>query len=208
MTPQISPAAGCCPMKDHPEGGNNHAGGARLQQEPTESAAVPFGHTIPLGNDVPFGSSGCRAGTRRRGQKSTQGEPVSAEFVASKELLASDTSLIFRDVLLFCRHGSGVTLRAYQQEVALAVIDAVMNRKGLAQVVMFPRLVVVEHSANAAGTGEIVPVMVNSASAVMSCVGYDAVNIYITTANNATNGVVFSTRRASAGGYLRIQAWR
>jgi hypothetical protein len=71
-----------------------------------------------------------------------------------------------------------------------------------------PRLVVVEHSANAAGTGEIVPVFVNSASAVMSCVGYDAVNIYITTANNATNGVVFSTRRASAGGYLRIQAWR
>jgi hypothetical protein len=71
-----------------------------------------------------------------------------------------------------------------------------------------PRLVVVEHSANAAGTGEIVPVVVNSASAVMSCVGYDAVNIYITTANNATNGVIFSTRRASAGGYLRIQAWR
>jgi hypothetical protein len=71
-----------------------------------------------------------------------------------------------------------------------------------------PRLVVVEHAANAAGTGERVPILVNSASAVMSSVGYDTTNVYVTTANNATNGVVFSTRRASAGGYMRIQAWR
>jgi hypothetical protein len=73
---------------------------------------------------------------------------------------------------------------------------------------VYPRLVTVEHSANASGTGEIVQILVNSASAVMSSVGYDGVNVYVTTANNATNGVVFSTRRASAGGYMRIRAWR
>ncbi len=64
---------------------------------------------------------------------------MSAAFAPSKESMAADACLILRDVLLFCRHGSGVTLRAYQQEVALAVIDSVMDRRGLSEVVMFPR---------------------------------------------------------------------
>ena len=42
-------------------------------------------------------------------------------------------------MLDFSRYGSGVTLRAYQKEVAQAVVDSVLQRRGLAQVVMFPR---------------------------------------------------------------------
>lgn len=112
MTPQISPAAGCCTTKDHPEGGNNHAGGARLQQEPTKSASAP------LGKMASFGSSSCRAGTCRGSQNLKKGEPVSEEFAPSKESLEKDTRLVMDNVLDFSRFGSGVTLRAYQKELA------------------------------------------------------------------------------------------
>ena len=64
---------------------------------------------------------------------------MSEAFVPSKETLAADASLILGDVLDFSRYGSGVTLRAYQKEVAQAVVDSVLQRRGLAQVVMFPR---------------------------------------------------------------------
>jgi hypothetical protein len=64
---------------------------------------------------------------------------VSEAFVPSKETLAADACLILGDVLDFSRFGSGVTLRAYQKEVAQAVVDSVLQHRGLAQVVMFPR---------------------------------------------------------------------
>ncbi len=64
---------------------------------------------------------------------------MSEAFVPSKETLAADACLILGDVLDFSRYGSGVTLRAYQKEVAQAVVDSVLQRRGLAQVVMFPR---------------------------------------------------------------------
>ena len=46
---------------------------------------------------------------------------------------------LFRDVVLFCEHASGLTLRSYQEEVALAVADSIIHRKGLTFVVLFPR---------------------------------------------------------------------
>jgi len=47
--------------------------------------------------------------------------------------------LILRDVLSFSEFGSGVKLRAYQQEPALAIVDSVFKKKGLTFVVIFPR---------------------------------------------------------------------
>jgi hypothetical protein len=43
------------------------------------------------------------------------------------------------DPCAFARMNAGITLRGYQQEVALAVVDSVLNRRGLSFVVMFPR---------------------------------------------------------------------
>ncbi len=42
-------------------------------------------------------------------------------------------------MLDFSRFGSKVTLRDYQKEVALAVIESVLGRQGISLVVMFPR---------------------------------------------------------------------
>ncbi|HZW04601.1 MAG TPA: hypothetical protein VFF68_11785, partial [Anaerolineaceae bacterium] len=41
--------------------------------------------------------------------------------------------------LEFIRQGTGIRLRAYQRDVALAVIDSVLRRRGLSFVVVFPR---------------------------------------------------------------------
>ena len=39
----------------------------------------------------------------------------------------------------FCKHASGITLRSYQVDIACAIVDSVINRKGLSIVVMLPR---------------------------------------------------------------------
>lgn len=46
---------------------------------------------------------------------------------------------LMRDVLLFTQHGSELTLRRYQQEVAQAIINSVIKERGLTFVVIFPR---------------------------------------------------------------------
>lgn len=43
------------------------------------------------------------------------------------------------DIALFCEYSSQLTLRSYQVEVARAVLDSIIKRKGLSIVVMFPR---------------------------------------------------------------------
>lgn len=43
------------------------------------------------------------------------------------------------DPCAFARLNAGITLRSYQQDVAQAVVDSVLNRRGLSFVVMFPR---------------------------------------------------------------------
>ncbi len=51
----------------------------------------------------------------------------------------SDFKDALRDVVRFSRHLSFITLRAYQAEVARAIVDSVTNKLGLTFVVMFPR---------------------------------------------------------------------
>lgn len=46
---------------------------------------------------------------------------------------------LLQDILQFSRHGSGIKLRSYQQEPALAIVDSVRHKKGLTFVVIFPR---------------------------------------------------------------------
>ncbi|MBN1537546.1 MAG: hypothetical protein JW908_12485 [Anaerolineales bacterium] len=46
---------------------------------------------------------------------------------------------LLRDVTLFTRYASGLKLRTYQVDVARAIIDSVVQRKGLSIVVVFPR---------------------------------------------------------------------
>ncbi len=46
---------------------------------------------------------------------------------------------ILASILAFCRIGSEVTLRGYQERVALAIIESVKAGKGLTFVVMYPR---------------------------------------------------------------------
>ncbi len=71
-----------------------------------------------------------------------------------------------------------------------------------------PRLVIVEHSASAGGTGELVLLVVNYAADFKSALGYDATNVYLTCQNHASYGVIMSARRASGSGYVHIMAWR
>ena len=51
----------------------------------------------------------------------------------------SRTKYVHSDVISFCQHGSGLKLRSYQEEVATAVVDSVIHRKGMTFVVIFPR---------------------------------------------------------------------
>lgn len=46
---------------------------------------------------------------------------------------------LLRDVTLFTRYASGLKLRAYQEDVARAIVDSVVQRKGHSIVVVFPR---------------------------------------------------------------------
>ena len=46
---------------------------------------------------------------------------------------------MLRNVLLFADHGNFLKLRQYQVEVANAVVDSVVNQRGLTFVVIFPR---------------------------------------------------------------------
>jgi len=57
--------------------------------------------------------------------------------MSDEETLAMQTLL--SAPLEFIRQGTGIRLRAYQREVALAVIDSVLRRRGLRFVVVFPR---------------------------------------------------------------------
>ena len=43
------------------------------------------------------------------------------------------------DIVQFVERGSALRLRTYQEQVARAVVDSVMNRKGLTFVMIFPR---------------------------------------------------------------------
>jgi hypothetical protein len=46
---------------------------------------------------------------------------------------------LLKDVVLFCQHASGLTLREYQQSPAVAITDSVIHEKGMSFVVIFPR---------------------------------------------------------------------
>ena len=46
---------------------------------------------------------------------------------------------LLKNVILFTDHASSLQLRSYQQQVAAAVVDSVMHKKGLTFVVIFPR---------------------------------------------------------------------
>jgi hypothetical protein len=88
---------------------------------------------------------------------------------------------------------------------AVAYNNIYTKAHSLAQV---PKLVVVEHSDNSAGTGELVPVLVNYGADTKSPMGYDAASVYFVAQNNSSFGVLISARRSSAGGYLRMRAWK
>jgi hypothetical protein len=51
----------------------------------------------------------------------------------------NDTQHLLKDVLRFSEVLSGVTLRGYQKEIASAVVNSVIEKQGLAFVVMLPR---------------------------------------------------------------------
>ncbi|GAG81530.1 unnamed protein product, partial [marine sediment metagenome] len=46
---------------------------------------------------------------------------------------------LLKDVILFTQHASGLQLRGYQEQVALAVVDSVIRNKGFTFVIIFPR---------------------------------------------------------------------
>lgn len=46
---------------------------------------------------------------------------------------------LLRDVVLFVRYASGLSLRRYQEDVARAIVNSVLHQKGLSFVVVFPR---------------------------------------------------------------------
>ncbi len=48
-------------------------------------------------------------------------------------------SSLLADIETFCEYGSGIKLRSYQVEAARAIVDSVLNQKGLTFVVVFPR---------------------------------------------------------------------
>ena len=46
---------------------------------------------------------------------------------------------LLRNIVLFCEHSSSIILRTYQEDVALTIVDSIINKKGLSFVVIFPR---------------------------------------------------------------------
>ncbi|MBA4375277.1 MAG: hypothetical protein C0401_03775 [Anaerolinea sp.] len=73
-----------------------------------------------------------------------------------------------------------------------------------------PRLVVLYHATDAAGTSEWVQVFIVSTAATYenSILGVTSANIVITTGGTGSQQCVYSTRRGSSTGYYRIFAWR
>lgn len=53
--------------------------------------------------------------------------------------MARSLRALLGDPLLFAEYGTGIRLRAYQQQVATAILDSVFQHKGLTFVIMFPR---------------------------------------------------------------------
>ncbi len=53
--------------------------------------------------------------------------------------LTDTLKAILRSIVLFSAHASGVTLRTYQETAARAIVDSVVNQRGLSFVVIFPR---------------------------------------------------------------------
>ncbi len=53
--------------------------------------------------------------------------------------VARVTRVLMRDIGLFTEGAGGIRLRAYQEQVARAIIDSVLQKRGLSLVVMFPR---------------------------------------------------------------------
>ena len=52
---------------------------------------------------------------------------------------AAVISRLLGDIGAFCEYGSQLKLRSYQLEAARAIVDSVLNRKGLTFVIIFPR---------------------------------------------------------------------
>jgi len=72
-----------------------------------------------------------------------------------------------------------------------------------------PHLVLIYHSASAAGADEWVWVgSVVSATTEYSPYGVDRTNIYIQTGSNTSSGVLCSARRCATSGYYRVFAWK
>ena len=46
---------------------------------------------------------------------------------------------LLKNAVLFAQHASGLQLRSYQQQVACAVVDSILHRKGQTFVIIFPR---------------------------------------------------------------------
>ena len=53
--------------------------------------------------------------------------------------LESVITRLVQDTILFAEQASGLKLRAYQEHVALAVVDSIQHKRGYSFVVMFPR---------------------------------------------------------------------
>jgi hypothetical protein len=57
----------------------------------------------------------------------------------SREYILKAMNFMLRDVVVFCRTASRIKLRNYQENAARAIVDSVMQKRGLSLVVMFPR---------------------------------------------------------------------
>lgn len=53
--------------------------------------------------------------------------------------LCTRLAQVLKDVVIFSQAASGIKLRAYQEQVARAVVDSVIHKRGLTFVVIFPR---------------------------------------------------------------------
>lgn len=63
----------------------------------------------------------------------------SAGVEAGFQVQVDTARLCLEDVLVFAERASGICLRGYQRPVAQAIVDSVLNHRGLTFVVMFPR---------------------------------------------------------------------
>lgn len=71
-----------------------------------------------------------------------------------------------------------------------------------------PRLVMVLHSADSAGAGELVPVFhVNDGTSTKSPLGVTTSAVILQTANSSGLGCCYSIRRTSGSGFYRVFAW-